>query len=238
MKNVLITGATGGIGSSILKNCLANGNRVLATGSDRDKLFKLKETHQRATVVQLDLTKPELFDSFAQELLPLDGIVFASGSQYFMPAKFINPDLAHKMMDVNFWGPVLLLQQILRQKKITNGASIIFISSISSHLGVKAQSIYAATKGALDSFMRSLASELASSRIRVNSVAPGIIKTELFDKMGDRMEDTTAVKDLQRYPFGFGEVEDLLGLITYLLSDQSKWMTGQIINIEGGLTLY
>ena len=129
-----------------------------------------------------------------------------------------------------------LIAKVLVQKKINASAleSIVFVSSNISNYGAKAFSVYAASKGALDSLMRCLAVELAP-RVRVNSVLPGAIQTGMTKNM---FENTEVIdRMVKTYPLGFGKVEDIPPMIEFLLSEGSRWITGQQITIDGGRTI-
>jgi NAD(P)-dependent dehydrogenase (short-subunit alcohol dehydrogenase family) len=131
---------------------------------------------------------------------------------------------------------VLLIQNLLKKKKIAKNASIVFVSSVVALTGLPSTSLYAASKAALNSYARVLASELAPQRIRVNCISPGIIKTNFIEREGViSASQLTTLED--QYPFGFGEPEDISSIIMFLLSDDSKWITGTNIVIDGGYML-
>jgi NAD(P)-dependent dehydrogenase (short-subunit alcohol dehydrogenase family) len=139
-------------------------------------------------------------------------------------------------MKVNFEAPIFLTQQILKQKKIEKEASIVFISSIS---GVFCSSIggsaYSASKGAINGVVKNLAIELASQAIRVNSVNPGMIHTNIFEAGVISQEQLE--EDMQKYPLKrYGKPEEVAYAVIYLLSDASKWVTGSNLLIDGGYT--
>jgi len=120
---------------------------------------------------------------------------------------------------------------------VAKKGSLVFISSISSKLGVPGTALYAASKAALSAFAKVLASEVASQGIRSNSVCPGIVLTA----MTDQAMEATSTEDMEKgallYPLGYGEPQDVAGMVMYLLSDISKWVTGTDIILDGGLTL-
>lgn len=237
-KNIVVVGATGGIGKSIADYLNQNKFNLYLTGNSNDKLEYLRGKFPLAKIFKMNIAEEIEVKKVVKDFPKIDGLVVASGIQHFMTAKFIKKEIALKMMQINFWGPVFLIQSLLKAGKLNDFCSIIFISSVSAQLGVKGQSIYAATKAALNGYMRSLANELTARRMRVNSISPGIIKTELVEKMMQNLDSATMDTDQNRYPFGFGETHSLNGLVCFLLSDSSRWMTGQDIIIDGGLTLY
>jgi NAD(P)-dependent dehydrogenase (short-subunit alcohol dehydrogenase family) len=128
-----------------------------------------------------------------------------------------------------------LIQKLLKQKKINKGGSIVFISSISTEYADKGNSIYAASKGGINSFMKVLALELASQKITCNCIQPGMVPTGML-AAGVITEDQL-IEEKKNYPLGFGEPTDIANGIIYLLSDAAKWVTGSVLTIDGGVTL-
>ena len=166
-----------------------------------------------------------------------DGVVFNAGVVEYLPVKFLNSSKIDFVFSVNFIGNVILSQQLIKNKLINKKGSLVFISSISSKLGVSGTAMYSASKAALCSFSKVLASELASQGIRSNSVCPGIVTTTMIEPATGLVSVEEMKKAAIDYPLGYGEVSDVAGLVMYLLSDISKWMTGSELIIDGGYTL-
>jgi NAD(P)-dependent dehydrogenase (short-subunit alcohol dehydrogenase family) len=141
------------------------------------------------------------------------------------------------VFSTNFDSNVILSQKLIKKKLLNKKASLVFISSISSKLGISGTAMYASSKAALSAFSKVLASELASQGIRSNSICPGIVKTPMSEKANEVTSEEDIEKGASAYPLGYGEPADVAGLVMYLLSDVSKWMTGSDIIIDGGLTL-
>ena len=126
-------------------------------------------------------------------------------------------------------------QKIVKKKLLNKNASLVFISSISSLMGVPATLLYAASKAAVNSTVKVLASEFASRKIRVNAIAPGIIITPMLEQSNLDMDEL--MEQEKQYPLGFGKPEDVAYLAAFLLSDESRWLTGNVIKLDGGFTL-
>jgi NAD(P)-dependent dehydrogenase (short-subunit alcohol dehydrogenase family) len=135
-------------------------------------------------------------------------------------------------MSINFNSQVLLTQQLIKQKKLNRNSSLIYISSIASKIGVAGTAIYAASKSALNAFVRVTATELSTQNIRVNSICPGIILTPMGEKAQSMSENVS--KD---YPLGLGTPKDIVGPCIFLLTEASRWVTGTEMILDGGLTL-
>jgi NAD(P)-dependent dehydrogenase (short-subunit alcohol dehydrogenase family) len=171
----------------------------------------------------------------ANSLPPLNGIVLNAGIIDYTPIKYLTKEKIENILMVNFISNVLLINKLLGLRKIQNAASIVFISSISAHLGVPGTSIYAASKAALTAFAKVLACELSNKKIRVNIISPGLVSTNLINKIStiSNVENN----EHNNYPLGIGTVNNVSDQVIHLLSDRSKWMTGTDILIDGGFTL-
>jgi NAD(P)-dependent dehydrogenase (short-subunit alcohol dehydrogenase family) len=166
----------------------------------------------------------------------LDGIVQCAGFTISKPFKNLSKENLENIMRVNFEAPIFLTQQFLKQKKIEKRASIVFISSIS---GVFCSSIaggaYSASKGAINGIVKNLAIELAPQLIRVNSVNPGMIYTNIYES--GVITEEQLQEDMKKYPLKrYGSPEEVAHAVIYLLSDASKWVTGSNLLIDGGYT--
>lgn len=238
-KSILVTGASSGIGKQIAITASELGATVTLVGRD---LQKLKQTlalmsGKKHKLYSFDLSIPSNIDQLIIESTPYDGVVFNAGIASYLPVKFLNEDKINDIFKINFESNVLLTQKLLKKKLINKKGSLVFISSISSKLGVPGTAVYSASKAALCSFAKVLASELAVQGIRSNSICPGIVKTEMTGLAIDIISESEVIKAASEYPLGYGEPNDVAGLVMYLLSDISKWMTGSELIIDGGFTL-
>ncbi|MFV8368179.1 SDR family NAD(P)-dependent oxidoreductase [Flavobacterium sp. LB2R40] len=238
-KSILVTGASSGIGRQIAITASKLGALVTLVGRDT---LKLDETlalmsGEKHKTHSIDLSILSNIDQLIAESLPYDGVVFNAGIVNYLPVKFLNEDKIRDVFKINFESNVVLTQKLLKKKLINKKGSLVFISSISSKLGVPGTAVYSASKSALNSFAKVLASELASQGIRSNSVCPGIVETEMTNLANDIITENEVRKAASEYPLGYGEPIDVAGLVMYLLSDISKWMTGSELIIDGGFTL-
>ena len=171
------------------------------------------------------------------ELPDVQGVINNAGYTKILPVQFINTDELNSIFQVNTVAPMLLLQKLLKKKKIKKGASIVFTSSLAG-LGccTVGNSMYSATKGAISAFIRCVALELAPKKIRVNAVCPAMVDTGILNSGTITKEQLST--ELNNYPLGrFGNPSDIALAMVYLLSDASSWITGDNLVLDGGLTL-
>lgn len=239
-KKILVTGASSGIGKQVAVSISLLGGVCIITGRNEKKLAETFKSLNNITpnqCITCDLSKQQDMEFLVHEISDLDGVVFTAGVINYTPIRFLNIKHLREIFTINFEASVLLTQNLLSDKKIKTGASLVYISSISSHLGVPGTAIYAASKAALNSFAKVLASELAVRKIRSNVITPGIIRTNLFEGASGKLNEEEFNKQESRYPLGFGTSEDVANAAIYLLSPASKWVTGTELVIDGGLTL-
>lgn len=238
-KNILVTGASQGIGREIAITASKLGANVTIVGRNVEKL---QETISLLTgnghkMFAVDLAVATDLEELILQSSAFDGVVFNAGIVEYLPVKFLNESKIDAVFSVNFDSNVMLSQKLIKKKLLNKKASLVFISSISSKLGVGGTAMYAASKAALVSFSKVLATELAPQGIRSNSICPGIIKTAMTEQANDVASEEEVKKAEAEYPLGYGEPADVAGLTMYLLSDMSKWMTGSDLIIDGGFTL-
>lgn len=238
-KTILVTGASSGIGRAIAIECSKMGASVIITARSEERLqetLREMEDEQNKLIVA-DLSIDEDIENLANELPALDGIVHCAGFTIPKPFVFLSKDDVDAVMKVNFSTPVFLTQKLLKSKKINKKASIVFISSISGvYVSSVAGSLYSASKGAVNGIVKGMAIELAAKQIRVNSVNPGMIETNIFS-VGIISEEQLN-EDKKKYPLKrYGKPEEVAYAVIYLLSEASSWTTGSNILIDGGYTL-
>ncbi len=239
-KRFVISGASSGIGKKIVTDLANYGAFILALGRDQDRLNSLKILHpNRITVESFDITdfsKLKLaIEKFSQEG-KVDGCVHSAGINKFTPLKILNWDIFDKIMKVNLYAGIELTRIVSSKKNSNEGCSIILISSVAGIKGEAGLTAYSASKGALISAMKSMALELVSSKIRLNSISPGVVKTELTESMEKYYPDGTD-SIIKKHPAGIGQVEDVSNLVLFLLDPKSKWITGSNFIIDGGYLL-
>lgn len=237
-KTILITGASSGIGAETAVQCSKMGAKLIITGRNKERLDEtfLKLEGEDHNQISADLTDVSEIEKLVSELPELDGIVYNAGVASTKLIKFIKKNYIDNLFNVNFQGPALLSQKMITAKKINKSSSIVFISSIAANHCTLGNSMYGSTKAALTSFARYLAKELINDKIRVNTILPGTIKTPLLSHKDILPEQWANYEKL--YPLnGYGEPDDVAYLVIYLLSEASKWMTGNVITIDGGLSI-
>lgn len=234
-KQILVTGASSGIGKAIAIACAKMGGDVFITGRNVERLnetLRLMQGENNKAIIA-DLTKAEDIDVLVSALPKLDGLVQCAGVGNRVLCKNItNTDLKH-VFGSNVDAPILLQAVILSRKKINKAASIVYIASRAANAPSIGNAIYSASKGAIISYAKCLALELASRMIRVNCICPAMIWTDLILEGGI---DKEQLKEAQlKYPLKrYGQPDDVANLAIYLLSDASCWMTGSSIDLTGG----
>jgi NAD(P)-dependent dehydrogenase (short-subunit alcohol dehydrogenase family) len=238
-KQILITGASSGIGRAIAIECSKMGAKIIITARNEERL---KETLSRMygnghSLIIADLTIENDRISLVEQTPKLDGLVNCAGIVRTLLFPFIDADSLSEVMNVNFTAPTLISAQLVRNKKLAKNSSIVFISSISGIVWVGGgNSMYSASKGASIGIMKNMALDLATKGIRVNSVNPGMIETQIFD--GGAIDEEQLKEDRKRYPLKrYGKPEEVAYAVIYLLSDASSWVTGSNLVIDGGYTL-
>jgi len=239
-KTVLITGASSGIGRATAIECSKMGANVIITARNEERL---KETFSQLCgtghiKIIADLAISEEIEKLAESVGKLNGLVNNAGINKLLLPQFINEKDLNETLQINTIAPILLTQKLLKKKKLLDGSSIVFTSSIAGVYGVSpANSMYSASKGAINGFMMNAALDLIKKGIRCNSVNPGTIETELITAKG-----TVSKEQLEeykkKYPLGrFGKPEEIAYGIVYLLSDASAFVNGTSLVIDGGITL-
>lgn len=238
-KTILVTGASSGIGKAIAIESSKMGANVIITGRNEERLKKtyyLLKGRGHGLIVA-DLSLKEDIERLHKELPVIDGLVNCAGLTKVAPFSFATRDSFEEVMNVNFFAPTELTRLMVKTKKIRKGASIVFISSVSGvYCSAVASAIYSSSKGAVNGLVKGVALDLAPKGIRVNSVNPGMIDTEIFT--GSAITDEQLQTDMLRYPLGrYGKPEEVAYAVIYLLSDAATWITGSNLLIDGGYTL-
>ncbi len=238
-KTILVTGASSGIGQSTAVECSKLGAKVVITARNEERLNETLsmmegDGHQLIIAEQTDTDQ---VNNLVANLPALDGVVLCAGKGMTLPFPFCTRDKYDEIFNVNYFAPVELLRLLVKKKKLSAGASVVFVSSIG---GVESFSlgngVYGASKAAINSTMKFCARELAAKKIRVNSVNPGMVNTKLIK--GGSISEEQHQLDMQKYPLKrYGEPEEIAYGIIYLLSNASAWVTGHSLFIDGGVTI-
>ena len=227
-KKVIVTGGNRGIGKGIVLSLLDQGYLVLATSRDSKK-FDM--SHQNLEVANLDVCDQASIDDFRQIVNDFDPDILINNAGITKDNLFLrmNEDDWAEVIDTNLNSVFRMTKLVVRGMLKKKWGRIINISSISGSMGNPGQTNYSASKAGVEAFSRSLAKELGSRNITVNSVAPGFIQTDMTQGLID--EEITKKIPLQRV----GSVEDVASLINFLVSEESNYITGQTLVVDGGL---
>lgn len=228
MKNILIVGASKGIGLRTAQ-LLQSQNNLITIARNINPDLELLNTR----FYPLDVSKDSL-DSLADLPEQIHGLVYCPGSINLKPFNRLTRADFENDFNQNVLGAVAIIQKVLPNLKKANGASIVLFSTVAAKLGMPFHASIAAAKGAIEGLAKSLAAELASANIRVNVVAPSLTDTPLANALLNTPEKKEAAG--KRHPLQrVGTPDDMAQMVCFLLSDQNAWMTGQIIGIDGGM---
>lgn len=237
-KIVLATGASSGIGRGICLDCAKMGATVHLMARNEERLNETRSQMEgNAHAIHLtDLCNTNDINTLVDELPVLDGIVLCAGIIKTMPVKNITEEAMIEIFNANIIGDIKLVSRLLKKKKLSRGASVVFISSVSTFNVKVGNSLYSATKGAVNSFAKAMALEVSKQKMRVNCIQPGFVPSGILNS-GVIEEDAFLKFYAERHPLGFGTPTDIANACIYLLSDASRWVTGSIFTIDGGYTL-
>lgn len=235
----MVTGASSGIGRGIAIECSKMGANLLICGRNKERLdevLSLLEGEGHQSFIG-DLVEEMAVNALIGQIDQLDGCVFSAGTGVTIPFQFATREKFDTVFNVNFFSQIELLRLLVKKKKMRTNSSVVYISSIGGVLQFNpGNSVYGASKAALQSMVKFCAHELAPKKIRVNSINPGMVNTPLI-KPGTLTEEQLK-EDMEKYPLKrYGEPEDIAYCAIYLLSDASSWMTGHALVIDGGLTI-
>lgn len=239
-KTVLITGASSGIGAMTAIECSKMGATVLITGRNEERLnqtFVSLDVSYGAhhQMIIADLTDDDSLIALVNQIESIDGLVNNAGVNRVKPVAFIKQEDLEFVFQNNTWTAVNLTRMLCKKKKLKKNGSVVFTSSVSAFYNAPGRALYAGSKAALTSFMRSFAVELADKGIRANAVHPGMVETKM---VAENLTEEELQNNLKEYPLNrFGKPEDVAWAIIYLLSDASSWVTGTSMLVDGGFML-
>ncbi|WP_046072682.1 SDR family NAD(P)-dependent oxidoreductase [Pseudomonas synxantha] len=239
-KHILVTGASSGIGREVAVWLSTQGARITLVARDT---LRLEETLQRLegtghTLAVVDfLSEPDVsgwMKKIAKETAPFDGLVHAAGIQAPMPIRATSLSHWEKIISTNLTSSFSLIKAFRQKGVCQSDSSIVLISSVMAKVGEPALMGYCASKGAVESMVRAAAIELAREGIRVNCVAPGVVKTEMAETLKDLVGGGAMEIIAQKHPLGFGTPADVAYAVNYLLSPAARWVTGTALVVDGG----
>ena len=226
MKNILLIGGSYGIGFAIAKE-VQEGNNVFVASRTNDNLSDLNVTY-----LPFDASTDTLDTSKLPEVI--DGLVYCPGSINLRPFRGLKPEAFEQDLQINFINLVKVIQAILPNLTASNQSSIVLFSSVAASMGMPFHTSVAAAKGAIEGFAKALAAEYAP-KIRVNVIAPSLTDTPLAEKF--LSNDDKKEKSAQRHPLKrVGTSDDMAQMASFLLSEKSSWISGQIFHVDGGMS--
>lgn len=243
-KNIIVTGASSGLGKQVAISCSNMGARIVLIARNHQRLLETQSEMQNPDLhipISIDMVEfdkiLDIVDEVVGRIGKIDGVVNCAGISSTLPLRSVSPEKLQDHFNINVFSAYHLVRVVSSPKYFsTQGGSIIFISSVAGIVGENAKSAYSMTKGALISGARSLAIELASKKIRVNCISPGLVLTPL-NLNAVHITDPEKRKALEnQHLLGLGSPEDVANACIYLLSDASRWVTGTNLVVDGGYT--
>ncbi|OBY64838.1 SDR family NAD(P)-dependent oxidoreductase [Polaribacter vadi] len=240
--NVLLTGATSGIGFETLKELIVGNHTIYAVGRDFTKIQSFTKKHKDLIKeFVFDLSNIDeienLFKTFNLKDQKLDALIHCAGMEETVPLRMFNPSKVKTIYDINVFSGIELLRYFTKKKYSKDGASVVFLSSVMGVLGQSGKIGYCSTKAAIIGMVKASALEFSKRKIRVNAVLPGIVNTPMTEKLFSQLSEENVNQIIEMHPLGIGEVADVTPMILFLISNKSRWITGQNFIIDGGYSI-
>ena len=237
-KTILITGAASGIGKETAIESSKMGAKIVAVDLNADGLNALVPQLEGEGHLTFDgnLCNEEFLKLLAENAPVLNGVFLCAGVSDTTLVKFLTEEKIDRVFNINVKAPVMMLKYLLKKKKVADGGSLVWMSSYGAEKVEPGLGIYAASKSAVNGFMRAYAKELIGKKIRSNSIMPMMIKTELISTLTTISEEDWKKQDAM-YPLGFGAPQDVARVAMFLFSDASRWITGTQFKMGGGSDL-
>ena len=235
-KKVLITGATGGIGNYLVKKFDELGSEIVATGTNEEKLNKLKNDFKGIHIEKFKLDEHHKIEEFVNKIYEklggLDVLVNNAGITLDNLSIRLSEENWKKVLDINLTSTFLMCKHAIKKMLKNKSGKIINITSIVGHTGNLGQANYSASKAGIVAFSKSLAIEYAKKNININCVSPGFIKTEMTDKISEEFKKTL----INKIPSGnLGTGEDVSNCVVFLASEMANYINGETIHVNGGM---
>ena len=235
--NIIVTGATGGIGNSIIKKLYDAGANILATGTKNEKLEELKKKFENIKVLKFDISQTDNLENFIEDATKqlggkLDCLVNNAGVTQDNLAIRMSINEWKKVIDVNLTSTFLISKFAIKKMLKNKKGKIINITSVVGHTGNLGQTNYTASKAGIVAMSKSLAIEYAKKNINVNCISPGFIKTAMTDKIDEKFKEII----ISKIPSArFGEPEDIANAVIFLASSYSDYINGETLHVNGGM---
>ena len=236
-KKIIVTGATGGIGNSIVEKLSNNGANIIATGTKIEKLEYLKSEFQNIKIIQFDISKTDKIEEFieiaADELGGnIDCLINNAGITRDNLAIRMNLDEWNKVIDINLTSTFVLCKSAIKKMLKNKSGKIINITSVVGHTGNLGQANYTASKAGIIAMSKSLAIEYAKKNININCISPGFIKTAMTEKIDEKFRETIVSKIPSAR---LGDPEDIANAVIFLASNLSNYINGETLHVNGGM---
>ena len=236
-KKIIVTGASGGIGNSIIKKLNENGAKILATGTKIEKLEDLKSKFSNVKILKFDISQNEKIEEFIENATKelggnLDCIINNAGITHDNLAIRMNLEEWKKVIDINLTSTFMLSKFAIKKMLKNKSGKIINITSVVGHTGNLGQANYTASKAGIVAMSKSLAIEYAKKNININCISPGFIKTAMTDKIDEKFKEVI----ISKIPSArLGEPEDIANAVLFLASNQSDYINGETLHVNGGM---
>ena len=236
-KNIIVTGASGGIGNAIIKKLNKAGVNILASGTRIEKLEELKKNHKKIKILKFDISQSEKIEEFIENATnelggSLDGIINNAGITKDNLAIRMTLEEWQKVININLTSTFLLSKFAIKKMLKNKSGKIVNITSVVGHTGNLGQANYTASKAGIVAMSKSLAIEYAKKNININCISPGFIKTAMTDKIDEKFKEVI----ISKIPSAkLGEPDDIANAVLFLSSDQSNYINGETIHVNGGM---
>ena len=236
-KNIIVTGASGGIGNSIVKKLNDNGANILATGTRIEKLEELKSRFNKIKILKFDISQKDKIEEFIENSSKelngnLDCVVNNAGITQDNLAIRMTLNEGEKVIDTNLTSNFLLNKFAIKKMLKNKSGKIINITSVVGHTGNLGQVNYSASKAGIVALSKSLALEYAKKNININCISPGFIETKMTDKIDEKFKDII----ISKIPSArLGKPEDIANAVAFLASNQSDYINGETLHVNGGM---
>ena len=236
-KNVIVTGASGGIGNSIVKRLYDSGAKILASGTRIEKLDELKKNFENIKILKFDISQSDKVEEFIENATnelggSLDGIINNAGITQDNLAIRMSLDEWQKVLNINLTSTFLMCKFAIKKMLKNKSGKIVNITSVVGHTGNVGQANYTASKAGIVAMSKSLAIEYAKKNINVNCISPGFIKTAMTEKIDDKFKEAIIAKIPSAR---LGDPDDIANAVLFLSSDQSSYINGETIHVNGGM---
>ncbi len=236
-KKIIVTGASGGIGNSIIEKLNLAGANILASGTKIEKLEELKEKNKNIKILKFDISQSDKIEEFVEKATQelggnLDCIVNNAGITHDNLAIRMNLEEWQKVIDINLTSTFLMSKFAIKKMLKNKSGKIVNITSVVGHTGNLGQANYTASKAGIIAMSKSLSIEYAKKNININCISPGFIKTAMTDKLNDKFKEVI----ISKIPSArLGEPDDIANAVLFLCSNQSSYINGETLHVNGGM---